>query len=375
MSFTKLCHDLNVNAQEKSQKSLNRLIDFCKEQIGQDTIKQDMTQEQFNYYYDLVKLFVEKVLPNIDRNQVHHPIDSFNHMSSLEFLVRNGYDQQIKLLQLNKEDVNVAWGLMSPLHVSLSEGYFHTTEALLKFGAKPCLKNDKGETAFDCVLELPISYDESLKKAKQQLFLNLSTADPNLLKQRLSDNSTVLQTIAIFGYPELASNILNSYPEYVLIANKQGNMPIHTSILNRQFNVAKLILKAGPVEQMLDLNRQGPLHYAAIMGDVEFVDLCHFYTNNIDLQDKDGRTALMLAAYYGHLDAMAYLIQSSASLIIRDKYGLSVFDICIKQDNLEEAEYLLKVLKESGNARLLSEEQQEALGDLRRRAAVLNISN
>ena len=55
MSFTKLCKDLNVNAQEKSQESLDRLIDFCKEQIGLDTIKQDKIGEQFNYYYDLGK--------------------------------------------------------------------------------------------------------------------------------------------------------------------------------------------------------------------------------------------------------------------------------------------------------------------------------
>ena len=368
MSFTKLCKDLNVNAQEKSQESLDRLIDFCKEQIGLDTIKQDKIGEQFNYYYDLVKLFVETALPNIDRNDVHHPIETFDHMSSLEFLVRNGFDQQIKMLHLNKEDVNMTWGLMSPLHVSLSKGYAHTTDVLLKFGAKPCMKNDKEETAFDCVLELPISYDESLKKAKQELFLKLSTADPNLLKQRLSDDSTVLHTIAIFGYLELAANILHAYPEYVLIANKQGHMPIHTSILNRQFNIAKLILKAGPVEQMLDLNKQGPLHYAAIMGDVSFVGLCHFYTNDIDLKDREGRTALMFAAYHGHLEAMAFLIQSGASLTIRDKYGLSALDICIEQEHLEVAEHLLKILKENGNASPLNEKHQKALDNLRSRA-------
>ena len=62
---------------------------------------------------------------------------------------------------------------------------------------------------------------------------------------------------------------------------------------------------------------------AAKRGDAPFLAAEIFAGADIDALDRFGQTALMLAALYGHLDAVMTLIDAGANLDVTAKFGLS----------------------------------------------------
>lgn len=361
-SIEDFCESLSIDPNERSQENVDKLIRYCQENISQDAYHSGNLNEQFNYYYELIKYYLEVVLPNTNKYGPMDKVKAFDDQTVFEFLIRRGFDQCIQKLSLSQSDLNQFWGLMSPLHISASCGYIHTTTILLNLGANPNIKNPNGESPLEYVLNLPIIHDEHLKNAKMKVFIILYNAYPALLKQPLLNDNTVLHKIAAFGYHQLAKKILSQYPGYTTAANNQGHMPIHSALLNRRLKVSQILLAAGPVDKMLDHNGQGPLHYAASHCNIDFLRLCHTNTTDINMIDIIGRTPLMLAAYNGNLEALQYLLQLGAKLDCRDKYGLNALELALQQEQIEIIEHLLKFHIDESS---LSEQQRQTLVSLR----------
>lgn len=60
------------------------------------------------------------------------------------------------------------------------------------------------------------------------------------------------------------------------------------------------------------------LHRAARVGNVDSLSILLSKDVNLDAQDKDGVTALMYAAYYGHNDCVQFLIENGANVNLLD---------------------------------------------------------
>lgn len=63
------------------------------------------------------------------------------------------------------------------------------------------------------------------------------------------------------------------------------------------------------------------LHYAVINGHYDIVKMLIESGANVDVQDSDGNTPLIWAAYDGRLDSAKLLIQSGANLQAKNHYG------------------------------------------------------
>ena len=276
-------------------------------------------EQQFTAYRDSAIFYLETVLPNLNEDNLCKNVSEFKNMSSLEYLVRAGFDRCIEKIEPQKHQINTLFGLMSPLHIAASNGFLHTSKALLKLGADPAIKNRQNEMPINYALELPVLHDEELLKSKQAIFIDLYQHSPQTLTQRAIDGSTVAHQMAVHGYIELLSWIIKKKLELATTSNNQGNLPIHDAILNGQTAAVQVLLQAGDPERMLDLNKRNPLHYAALYGNKEMIELCSASVNNIDLPDKDGRTPLMLAAYDGNLVALKFLLQGARILLKRIK--------------------------------------------------------
>jgi len=342
-SFNELCKQLAIDPSKASQESLDKLIKYCQTNISQDRVFKGSMEQQFVGYRDLVKLYSDTVLPHIEEDALCHPVPAFNNKSSLEYLVKAGFDRCIEKLKPPKSDVNTLFGLMSPLHMAATHGFQNTTSVLLKLGANPVIQNKQHEMPINYVLGLPVLHDEVLPKSKQSIFINLYNLVPESIKQPSIDGTTVAHQMAVHGYVDLLSLMLTENPRLVTVADNHGKLPIHSAILNGQAAAAQMLLKGGNAERMVDFEQRNPLHYAAQYGNKEMLELCCAAVRNIESVDKNGKTPLMLAAYNGNLDAVTFLLQAGADPSKKDRSGQNALQISIENQQLSTAEHLLKL--------------------------------
>ena len=71
----------------------------------------------------------------------------------------------------------------------------------------------------------------------------------------------------------------------------------------------------------IDDDLVGRFHYAALEGDVSLVESMLQEGVPVDCVDRDGRTALSLAAYFNRTDVIRLLLQKGADVNKRDFFG------------------------------------------------------
>lgn len=99
--------------------------------------------------------------------------------------------------------------------------------------------------------------------------------------------------------------LVNDDPKSVR-ADDQPVTPILLSIYMGRGDIAEVLRSSG-----VDLT----LHEAAALGDTGRVEaILHIQPERVDEQGSDGFTPLSLAAYFGHLDSAAYLLDQGADV-------------------------------------------------------------
>ncbi|KAE8443619.1 hypothetical protein EG329_001552 [Mollisiaceae sp. DMI_Dod_QoI] len=93
-----------------------------------------------------------------------------------------------------------------------------------------------------------------------------------------------------------------------------------------------------------DRNGQNPLHYAAMHGKWEAATVILSFLTFKEHRDRDGngRTALSLAAWYGHHKFVETVYEHEASLYREDNWGQSALSLASRNGKLCIVDYLLK---------------------------------
>ena len=364
-TFNEICRNLGIDVVNATQSDLDKLTSYCQAHVSQDRLFDGDLQQQVKQCSDLIQFYLERFLPHVNEDDVCSPVSAFNQMSSLECMARNGFDRYLSHCHATSTQMNTLFGLMSPLHISATYGYKYTTMALLALGAKATTANEQQELPIHYALELPGLYDDALVKAKQALFITLYDYAPETLVVPMEDGSTVLHTMACYGYDHLLSTILNKSPDLALKANNFGKLPIHTAILNGQFETTKILLGGGDPKDMMDFEHRNPLHYAAAFSTPAMLALClTAFAHNLKTKDKSGRTPLMLAAYYGNLANVDVLLEAGSNpLSEKDSNGKNTLQIALYEKQIEVVERLMLL---PGSDATLNEEDKQALHLLHR---------
>ena len=109
---------------------------------------------------------------------------------------------------------------------------------------------------------------------------------------------------------------------------------IYTSARGNTEQVREL-LDAGADIDIQDKFGRTALMLSAAYGRADTVKLLLDAGADIDIQEEFGRTALVLAAMWGHTGVMELLIQAGADVDIRDSDSRTAFDM-LKEDHPEQ---------------------------------------
>lgn len=104
------------------------------------------------------------------------------------------------------------------------------------------------------------------------------------------------------------------------------------------------------LQQDAEPNKPGwtPLHYAATYpgaASVEMIELLLEASAYIDAESPNGTTPLMMAARYGHRDAVLALIDAGADVALRNQQGLSALEFALRADRRDVADLIARALR------------------------------
>lgn len=142
------------------------------------------------------------------------------------------------------------------------------------------------------------------------------------------DNRTMLHLASKFGSLNVVNELLQNAEETVNALDRFGKSPLQVAVDFGSYSVQDELRKKGGV---LSLPFKGEtMCNAAWLGNSQ--RLSDLIKNGIspDEIDKDGRSALMVAAAYGHLECMQVLLSNNASSNLTDRLGNTALDETIK---------------------------------------------
>ncbi|CAH2906268.1 MAG: FOG: Ankyrin repeat [uncultured Paraburkholderia sp.] len=118
----------------------------------------------------------------------------------------------------------------------------------------------------------------------------------------------------------------------VLLANPKTNIEIEDKAGENAMMMAALNGDLGFVKQLIakdaEVNKKGwaPLHYAAANGHDDVVKLLLDHSAYVDAGSPNGTTPLMMAARGGHVSTVKLLLDNGADLTVKNQIGMTALD-------------------------------------------------
>lgn len=160
-----------------------------------------------------------------------------------------------------------------------------------------------------------------------QCLLNDGKADANI--KSVHELMTPLHVSSWNGHLSVVKYLIDKSEARVIDASEFGYTALHYSCKNGQVEVCKYICKKGIDVNVINDEDQTGLLLAAKYGKLDIVSFLltipHIQINRVDLQHC---TPLHHACWEGHTDIVMCLLKAHAALTIKDVYGRSPLDVC-----------------------------------------------
>jgi len=225
---------------------------------------------------------------------------------SLEDAARQGDLQQVQWLIARGASVNArraSWG-STPLEAAAAYGHVEVAQVLIACGAHVRAVDEDGVTALHRAARAGHSDMVRLLIEKG--------ADINAAAHRRWEAGwTPLHCAAEYGPIEVVRLLLDggANPN---IKDKAGRTPAVVAMEHRQKETAQLLVRAGADVTFL---------LASYIGDAERVGNLIGRGENINMRDRDGCSALHLAALGGYRDVVRILLRAGADVRAEDNRG------------------------------------------------------
>jgi ankyrin repeat protein/L-ascorbate metabolism protein UlaG (beta-lactamase superfamily) len=143
------------------------------------------------------------------------------------------------------------------------------------------------------------------------------------------------------GHFELAKFLIRKI-EHVDIKNNDRQTPLHYAAYKKDTGIARLLLSKGADCKTRDKYARIPLHYAARQGAKDIVQLLIHKGSDINATDDFNSTPLILAFLRKQFETARMLIENNADVNIPDRFSTTILHICAREGNTEFAKYIIK---------------------------------
>ena len=232
------------------------------------------------------------------------------------FYCSKGNKKMVKLLfeSMQVPDINVSYSGDNGLTLASRTGDFATVKYLVKNGIDIDFIGSNGRSALHTYARKGL-----LTECK---FLLDNLADPNNLGFK---GQTPLFEAVINNKPEVIE-MLYKYGANLNFANEEGIAPLMVACQNKYRQESLLtLLKLGANIETVDFMGQTPLYYAIRSNNRQFIDIL-IKRCNLNHQDNNGVTPLMLAAKYGQKETLRVFLSKGANIYLKDKNGKTALD-------------------------------------------------
>jgi len=247
-----------------------------------------------------------------------HYAASHGHSDCIELLTaQEGIDINVQAV-IEHDDPQKRGTKNTPLHLAAQQGHLHACKTLLLLGADHTIKNANDFTPMDLIF---FGKNTDLVKLFSQL---PDFFDPKSQLNRIrvclqSDNVEMLQQLIVFNVD-------------VHGVNKHGQTALHFAAAYDANQCAAYLLGLQCSVNVIDVEGNTPLHYAALNNSVGVTRLLTrglrdengnvlSQPANVEAENRDGKTALILAIEKNHAGVVFELIQGGSDLHHMTKQG------------------------------------------------------
>jgi len=288
-----------------------------------------------------------------------------NQSTPLHYAAKNGKTKVAELLVRKGADVNARnKNQQTPMHYAAETNDANVIELLINHGADVNARDNKQSTPLHWVTGSDSPWGS---KTKDAVVLISYGADVNA---RDNNQSTPLHYAANIGNTEMAELLIangadatakdsdGDTPAMIAEKNKYyaklaailfaaqsaqgGGGPLHAAALSGDLQKVKQLLGQGADVNTRDMYQQTPLHIAASTGKTKVAELLISQGAEINAQNKDQLTPLHWAAYSGSTKVAKLLIRKGADVNARDKYKDTPLHKAALMGKTEVAELLIR---------------------------------
>ena len=349
--FDTLCEALRIDGLLPIDEDLAKLIHWCETTVSTDHHFDGNVKERFDAYQDLASGFLERVQPNVSIDHMTSPVVVFDNMTPLQMVVYFGLNVYLQTLKPSSEQINTKVNGITLLHLAAARGNLHTIETLLSLGANPLEKSTSAEPLLFTTLMLPLDHNKQMIKKKQAIYGLLSTLANSLWQEKNESGDTVLHIMSVYGYKTLIKETLDHSIELASVANNTMRYPIHSAVLNGQWECVKVLAVVPGVDILIDAKGRNALHYAAKYGDVNMISSCLHAAISKNAVDKRQQSPLIIAVIAQNPNAVKALIDSGVQINMADDLNRSALHYAVLSNDLDSVKLLLEATDVDVNIR------------------------
>lgn len=243
-----------------------------------------------------------------------------NHIKLAQALIKHGSDvNAVGAPPVGKNSYWINMDGVTPLALACRCGNVEIANMLLEAGADETLRDSRGNPPIFSLLRYPHNffqysrYNDPIYKRKSEILSMLKNAE-------LTDAQ---------GYTALMRSMCDSSDHFDK-ASAYDNLPIALALMERGVNI-----------EATGNDGRRALHWAVLaFGDVEKKLIKAGAELNV--QDREGNTPLLIACRYGNEKVVRYLIKSGADITLKNNKGETAMDIAVERGFSDAVELMME---------------------------------
>lgn len=227
----------------------------------------------------------------------------------LHSTVQKGHETTVRVLLERGAKMTPASNGWVPLHTAAQHGFESIARLLLDWGADVTVRSNKNSAP----LHIAIQYGRL-----DVVRLLLDRGGDVMMRSK--ETMTPLHLAASYGHEEVVKLLLQKGASLSAVLTESKSTALHIASHYEREDVVRLLLERGANPTLVEADGSTPLHSAAFKGSKTIMSLLIQHGAQVGALSNDG-SVLALAAYYGHEDAVRFLVTKGSD--VTDKRALA----------------------------------------------------